>query len=526
MVADSAVTSAQPPSPPNNPPLTAGCGLPVALVLDESASINTTSGATAATRTAANAFVSALENTGSSVKLTSFSITARNGPFAAFTEVNSDTRGQFTNWINGTATNGSPGYNPAGGGAIGSTSGTNWQAGLLSAQGAVGGPPKLMVFVTDGDPNTVTNANGTTTTNTNAAGVTNATNAAIAAANNTVKAQGTRVFVIGVGSAVNNAASRDRIQSISGGTAFTGTNFTTSDYSVVSSFTGLEDQLRSIVADLCGSTLTVTKEVSNPDGGWEAKEGWKFTATLHPSPGHTWVEPADAGTHPSATQRTDADGIARFEWKLETAVRKVTLGVIHEASQPDFHFVLAQCTTVSPTGETTEDSTTEIPGADLGADEFRTCVVYNRSPEGGDGGVSPDCTDCGDVAALPDLKVHKEMPARARVGDHVPITIVVHNAGHGTANDVHVHETPPDGGHIVAVGDHGSIQADGTVIWHIATLAPGETRTVHATMLVTRTGLLLNTAVDDAENGDPGVDVVPERVRPAAPAPPPPIVTG
>jgi uncharacterized repeat protein (TIGR01451 family) len=118
------------------------------------------------------------------------------------------------------------------------------------------------------------------------------------------------------------------------------------------------------------------------------------------------------------------------------------------------------------------------------------------------------------------------MPARARVGDHVPITLIVHNAGQGTAHDVHVHETPPDGGHIVAVSDHGSIQGDGTVVWHIGTLAPGETRTVHATMLVTRTGLLLNTAVDDAEDADPGVDTAPVRVRPAAPTPPPPTVTG
>ncbi len=66
---------------------------------------------------------------------------------------------------------------------------------------------------------------------------------------------------------------------------------------------------------------------------------------------------------------------------------------------------------------------------------------------------------------------------------------------------------------------------DGTVVWHLGNLAPGEKRTVHATMLVTRPGLLLDTAVTHASNADPAVDQAPARVRPAM-HPPPLTVTG
>jgi hypothetical protein len=87
----------------------------------------------------------------------------------------------------------------------------------------------------------------------------------------------------------------------------------------------------------------------------------------------------------------------------------------------------------------------------------------------------------------------------------VSIAITVHNAGHGIAGQVHLHETPPAGGVIVAVADHGSLQRNGTAVWNIGALAPGSARTVHVTMRVTRTGLLVNTAVAADFNADPVV---------------------
>src|SRR5262249_46337317 len=43
--------------------------------------------------------------------------------------------------------------------------------------------------------------------------------------------------------------------------------------------------------------------------------------------------------------------------------------------------------------------------------------------------------------------------------------------------------------------DHGSIKHDGSALWNVGDLTPGESHTVHATMLVTLPGLHLNTAV-------------------------------
>jgi uncharacterized repeat protein (TIGR01451 family) len=88
--------------------------------------------------------------------------------------------------------------------------------------------------------------------------------------------------------------------------------------------------------------------------------------------------------------------------------------------------------------------------------------------------------ECGDVAA-PHLMVAKDIPARAQVGDRVPITITVRNVGRPTATEVRLHETPPAGGRIVGVSDGGAIQSDGTAVWSLGNLAPGATRTVRAT---------------------------------------------
>jgi hypothetical protein len=179
----------------------------------------------------------------------------------------------------------------------------------------------------------------------------------------------------------------------------------------------------------------------------------------------------------------------------------------------------------------------------LRAGDNVVCTITNerKSPEtdGGGGAVPPpECVDidngipeCAELAAAPQLVVRKQMTAHARVGDRVRITMIVHNFGHGTAEQVRLHETPPHGGRIVGVADHGLIQRDGTTVWNLGNLAPGETRTVHATMLITRTGLHLNTAVASARNSRPSVAQATVRARapvnrPRPPAPRPPIVTG
>lgn len=627
-----------------NPPLKAECGLKVALVLDESASIANPGGAlgdqTAAVRGAADAFVTSLENTGSPVALTAFSISARNG-VVPYTEVTQQTLSSFTNWINNTNVNGA-GYNPG----AANRAGTNWEEGLLHAQEVAGGPPDLMVFVTDGNPNRYV---GSTAVNT-----TTALSRAVTAAEK-VKSAGTRIFAIGVGTAVGTPAHAENIRAISGNTEFTGGNFATADYSLVENFDDLKSELTGIVASLCGSRLVITKSVLDHAGEPVDASGWNFTATLDPTPGHTWLAPAPAGASHSASLTTNAEGIADFQWRLETGDEAATLSVTHETEKSGFHFVLARCQTHRADGTLgeSEESTVEIPGATLGRAEFRTCEVLNsqavgqltvvkrllpgtdpgrfdllvdgipRLDDAGDGdstgplalplgthtvgeritaaeehenslsdySIATTCvneTDGGEVAhgtgsqpvsvdlrsatdkivctitnrrigpepsfppppggpdvpsppcpdhqadspeckteagRQPQLEVVKRMPARARVGERVPIAIAVRNVGRGTADGVRLHETPPDGGRVVAVADHGSLQHDGTVVWDLGSLPPGATRTVHATMLVTGTGSLLDTAVAGAVNADPALGDAVVRVG-AAPRPSPPAVTG
>lgn len=624
-----------------NPPLKAECGLKVALVLDESASIANPGGGlgnqTVAVQHAADAFVTALENTGSPVALTAFSIGARDG-VVPYTEVTQQTLGSFTNWINNTNVN-NTGYNPS----AANRSGTNWEDGLRHAQAVAGGPPDLMVFVTDGNPNRYI---GSTTTNT-----TVALSRAVTAAD-AVKSAGTRIFAIGVGTAIGTPAHAENIRAISGNTEFDGSNFATADYSLVENFDNLKSELTGIVASLCGSRLIITKSVLDHNGEPVEASGWNFTATLAPTPGHTWLAPASAGTDDSASLTTNADGVADFQWRLDTP-GTATLGVTHETEKSGFHFVLAQCQTHHADGSLSEDeSTVEIPPATLGRADFRTCDVLNSQavarltvvkhlvpstdpgrfdllvggiprlenvgnddstgplalplgthtvseritaaeahenslsdysisttcidqtdgrqvahgtgsqpvsvdltsgtdnvvctitnhrigpepsfppPPGGPHVPSEPCVglhagspECAiEAATQPRLAVSKQMPARARVGERVPITITVRNVGHGTADRVRLHETPPHGGRIVAVADRGSLQHDGIAVWDLGNLAPGETRTVHATMLLTRTGPLLDTATASALNADPALDDAVVRVQRAQPSPPP--VTG
>ena len=396
MAAVSADVSAQittNPAPIENPHLEAKCGLKVMLVLDESASIVSPGGGlgnqTATVREAANGFVTALEDTGSELATASFWNLGR--PGIGYQEVTPTSASTFHAWVNGNPA-GLPNipnpYNPTTG-----TTATNWQDGLNQVLRT--GAPNLVVFVTDGDPNTV----GTSlpvTTSTTTAGVQNALNAGVASANN-VKRSPARILAIGVGPAITNMASKERLTKISGTRVFpasaanepnappgvTGTDsLTDADFTTVP-FDELRNQLTGLVSALCGSRLIITKQVLDHNGDPVDASGWTYTATLNPPGGHTWLAPSQAGTGPSASLTTASNGTADFQWRLHSATNRVTVGVTHEQEKNGFHFVEATCRNVGPDGPiagTEITSTTEIPGAELGVGDFRTCDVLNRQP--------------------------------------------------------------------------------------------------------------------------------------------------
>ncbi|HUA49074.1 MAG TPA: VWA domain-containing protein [Solirubrobacteraceae bacterium] len=361
-------------TPATNPTSTLPCGLKVALVLDESASINATDAAHV--RAAANGFVSALSGTGATVAIIAFAQRARTG--VPYTEVTPTTIGStFSPFINGTS---SPSflYPPA---TLGTRSGTNWQ-GAFNQVTTLGDLPNLVVFVTDGDPN---GTNSTTSFTTSLDGGVDVMTPAVAAAD-ALKDARTRVFAIGVGEAVSNEASKSRLTAVSGPTEFTGIPphdvFTTSDWTTVD-FDQLKDKLTGIVGELCEGSLTITKWESTPNGtGWiqAPARDWEFAATLMAAHGHRWLHPSIGDGNP-ARLFTDSHGTARFEWEL-THPEESTLTVVRENSKPDFNFVYAVCEVhnrdTTLVGEPVRTDSPIIEGLTVPPRGYVTCSAYNQ----------------------------------------------------------------------------------------------------------------------------------------------------
>ncbi len=257
LVSMASATSA-PPASAANPDLQTACGAKVIVVLDESQSIGNAAGAVQAVRDAANALAGGLADTGSQLAVIEFGGAAKR--VFDYTTVTSGAGGtlatKFKPYFDGTATPPADVYSiPTQLGHL-----TNWEAALkeVNLLNAQSGVAPLVVFITDGDP-TATIAGGQT--NTPSA---TAVGPAIVQAN-AVKAQGSHILAVGVGAAINNAASLGRLNAISGPDTVTdpaSLNLATTDVLVVSSFANLPAALRALVNQLCGSpTVPVTVPV-------------------------------------------------------------------------------------------------------------------------------------------------------------------------------------------------------------------------------------------------------------------------
>jgi uncharacterized repeat protein (TIGR01451 family) len=145
---------------------------------------------------------------------------------------------------------------------------TNWEAGLIAAQGI---SADLVIFFTDGNPTAYNVANGNCAGGTVAIpqvtgvpafpGFSNATalNNAIVQAN-AVKAQGKHMFVAAVGNDLNLS----NCQKISGNDNFAvSNNVFTGDY-VVGEFETLAFQLEAAANNVCGTELAISKTVDVP----------------------------------------------------------------------------------------------------------------------------------------------------------------------------------------------------------------------------------------------------------------------
>ena len=257
----------------DNPPLNSQCGLDFGLVLDSSGSIGD-AGIQNLVK-ASNAFVDALVDTGSKVAVTSFSTSS---PGSGGTNL-APTALTSANLVN-------PIKNSYSG--LNSDGWTNWQDGLLKMQNFFpqfsGGAPDLIVFITDGNPNTTNSSGGG-----NREPDSQATNAAISITNS-MKSSGTKMFGVAVGSGIPNL---DPIRAVTGTTPYDGTNFKTAGYMTATDYTTLQKEIEKIAADLCGSSLTITKQEKTPaSASFVPGSGWSFATTVKiPQAPGKWVLP-------------------------------------------------------------------------------------------------------------------------------------------------------------------------------------------------------------------------------------------
>ncbi|MCA9346569.1 VWA domain-containing protein [Candidatus Saccharibacteria bacterium] len=224
--------------PAANPALGNSCGLDIALVLDNSTSIDSTE--LASMKSAMTSFTSAFSGTPTQFSVTKFATTG--SVVQSFTS-------NFTNVNN--AINGIP----VSGGS------TNWEDGLLKAQSTFDPRinPNLVVFASDGNPNRI--GNGTT------ADETTSVNAAIAVANDIKTNTGARIIALGIGTDVNTT----NLEKVS-----------SADAVITSGFDTLATTLAGFASQLCGGTITTTKIIDgdgNPDttNDQTLASGWTFT---------------------------------------------------------------------------------------------------------------------------------------------------------------------------------------------------------------------------------------------------------
>ena len=231
--------------PVSNPPLpTKACGLDIALVLDVSGSIGTDE--LAQMKNAFIAFVDSLSGTPTQFSVTQFGTTAI--VLQPFTSDYNAVKAAINSASN------------SGGGSIY----TNWEDGLEKAWSTYdprSDKPNLMIFSSDGNPNTVGSGPG------NNASESVAVAAAVVVANS-IKTNNIRILALGIGSDLDTA----NMIAISGTNVDTG--ILTSDV-ITSDFSELAGDLGELASKTCGGTITVKKYIDSttiPGGS-----GWNFS---------------------------------------------------------------------------------------------------------------------------------------------------------------------------------------------------------------------------------------------------------
>lgn len=353
--------AAVPPDP--NPPIEQSCGLELTLVLDASGSVSS-AGAVDDVREAGDALLSALKNTNSTARVTQFAtLSELLAPRTLIDDASMADGGALGEAIQGYY-NPRPGrpsnvniYSYDGSGdptssgnfnlANNSVQYTNWDQAMNRA-GTEGA--ELLVFVTDGDPTAFDfdQANDpfrpqdvAVNTDRSQAAAQVTLDRAVEEANQ-IKAGDTRVLAVGVGSALNNNASRDRLTQISGPQVVRDADLANVDdlndidVALVTDFEDLAAFMRSLVLQLCSPSLTVRKLAQTADDAtFQPEEGRDITVTptVPGGDGFDWILPEGA-SGAAATVSTDANGFAGFQWEPIPPEESST-ATVAEATSPE-----------------------------------------------------------------------------------------------------------------------------------------------------------------------------------------------
>ena len=155
-----------------------------------------------------------------------------------------------------------------------------------------------------------------------------------------VKAQGSRVFALGVGAAVTTPTSARRLTAISGFDRYPGTPFKNADYTLVKEFdrAGGRRSARSSPNSAARGSVSRSTSTRATGSTWRMADGTSPRRVSVPG-GFSWILPATA-TGESATATTGDGGIARFLWRPNDLEATSTVDVVDERTDPGYSYVI------------------------------------------------------------------------------------------------------------------------------------------------------------------------------------------
>jgi hypothetical protein len=330
-----------------NPSWPGICGLDIALLFDESTSINNTEWNQM--KQAAGSFVEALQGTPSRVAQFSFSTDALTGKYVPLTSVQSpaDASALITQ-INAKTQSG--GF-------------TNWDEGLYQiAQKAVSYDAVLVL--TDGDPTVYGNESSG---DVRLVTVQEAVHSA-----NAIKAEGTRIVGVGIGL---GGSSEKNLAAISGPSVG-------SDYYLPAGFDDLDDALKEIASSQCGGTVIIEKQIGTeiPGSSGLDSNGWPFSSEITTNGANTTTVPTPADEKTGVLN--ERNGQLQYKYVGGEWPKSVRITELANPDKPGFTLEDIQCSRGDDSKVKTMvmDNYIDIPS--IGIDETVTCIFLNSQDTG------------------------------------------------------------------------------------------------------------------------------------------------